>query len=39
MSIVKNLVELMDGHITLESEEGKGTVVRFSLPVGLSEGN
>jgi two-component system sensor histidine kinase EvgS len=39
MSIVKNLVELMDGHITLESEEGKGTVVRFSLPVGPSEGN
>jgi hypothetical protein len=32
LSIVKNLVELMGGKIWLESEEGKGSVFRFTLP-------
>lgn len=33
LSIVKNLVELMGGKITVESDEGKGTTFRFTLPV------
>jgi PAS domain S-box-containing protein len=33
LSIVKNLVELMGGTITVESESGKGTIFRFTLPV------
>ena len=33
LSIVKNLVELMGGTITVESESGKGTLFRFTLPV------
>ncbi|HPS12810.1 MAG TPA: PAS domain S-box protein [Prolixibacteraceae bacterium] len=32
LSIVKNLVELMGGKITLESEPGVGSKFRFSLP-------
>jgi PAS domain S-box-containing protein len=32
LSIVKNLVELMGGTITVESESGKGTLFRFTLP-------
>jgi signal transduction histidine kinase len=33
LSIVKNLVELMGGTITVESESGKGTRFKFTLPV------
>ncbi len=32
LAIVKNLVELMEGEISLESEIGKGTVLKFWLP-------
>lgn len=32
LSVSKNLVELMGGHIELESEKGKGTTVRFTIP-------
>lgn len=33
LSIVKHLVERMDGEIFAESELGKGTTIRFTLPV------
>ncbi|MGD9928514.1 MAG: PAS domain S-box protein [Mangrovibacterium sp.] len=33
LSITKNLLELMGGHIELQSEEGKGTTFRFYLPI------
>jgi len=33
LSIVKNLVELMGGEISVESESGRGTIFRFTLPV------
>jgi signal transduction histidine kinase len=33
LSIVKNMVELMGGNITVDSEAGKGTTFRFTLPV------
>lgn len=33
LSITQNLVELMDGRIELESEEGKGSVFRVLLPL------
>lgn len=33
LSIVSQLIGLMDGEISLESEVGKGTVVRFRLPL------
>lgn len=33
LAITKNLVELMDGHIWLQSEPGKGSVFYFTLPV------
>lgn len=33
LNIVKNLVELMDGEIFLESEENKGTKFTFTLPL------
>jgi signal transduction histidine kinase len=33
LTIVKNLVEGQGGAVTLESEEGVGTVVSFTLPV------
>jgi signal transduction histidine kinase len=34
LSITKQLVELMGGTITVESEEGKGSVFSFTLPIG-----
>lgn len=33
LAICKNLVELMGGRISLESEEGKGTTVTFTVPL------
>ncbi len=33
LAIVKNLVELMDGKISLESELEKGTIFKFWLPI------
>ena len=36
MSIVKKLVDAMDGTITVESEEGKGSAFRIELPILLS---
>jgi signal transduction histidine kinase len=33
LAIVKNLVELMEGEISLESEIGKGTRFKFWLPL------
>ena len=36
-SICKQLVELMNGTITVESEVGKGTDFYFELPFGLTE--
>ena len=36
LAITKNLVELMDGKIWLESEPGKGSVFYFTMPVFIS---
>ena len=33
LSTVRTLVERYNGHLTLESEEGKGTTVKVSLPL------
>ena len=38
LSIARNLVEARGGRITLESELGRGTEVRFSLPAVFVEG-
>jgi len=35
LSIVKRLVELMDGHIGLESTAGKGTLFTLALPLSI----
>lgn len=37
LSVVKNLVDLMEGSITVESEEGKGSKFTVSLLLKLSE--
>lgn len=37
MSIVKNLVELMNGTIQVESEEGKGSTFTFEIPLRINE--
>lgn len=37
LSIVKNLVEMMQGHISVESEKDKGSTFRVDLPFGLCE--
>ncbi|MDP5032093.1 PAS domain-containing protein [Paraglaciecola sp.] len=36
LSISRNLIELMNGTITVESELGKGSRFTFSVPLGLS---
>lgn len=33
LSIARKLIELMDGHIWMDSEQGKGTIVYFTVPV------
>ncbi|MDR1971074.1 MAG: response regulator [Treponema sp.] len=38
LSIAKGLVEMMGGTITAESEYGKGSVFRVSLPQGIVDG-
>ena len=38
MSIVRQLVNLMDGDITVDSELGKGTSIRVSLPLRAAVG-
>lgn len=38
LAIVRNLVQLMDGTIRVESEQGKGTSFLVDIPLGLSEG-
>ena len=35
LSISKGLIEVMKGQISLESEQGRGTLVRFSIPVKI----
>lgn len=37
LAIVKKLVELMNGHIAINSEIGKGTIVRVVLPLSTPE--
>jgi signal transduction histidine kinase len=37
LSIVKQLVELMDGHITLDSELGRGSTFTVVLPLQQEE--
>lgn len=39
LAIVKKLVEFHDGTITLESEPGSGTTIRFTWPKQWSSGN
>ncbi|MGN0595576.1 MAG: response regulator [Hominimerdicola sp.] len=39
LSIVKNLCELMNGEISVESEKGKGTVFYVNIPVGFRNEN
>jgi two-component system phosphate regulon sensor histidine kinase PhoR len=34
LAIVRHLVQAMGGDVTAESELGRGTTVRFTLPVG-----
>ena len=38
LAIVKQLVEAMDGHITVESAPNQGTTFRFTLPVAMRVG-
>lgn len=37
LSISKQLIELMGGHIEMESEYGKGSIFRFELPLPIYE--
>ena len=37
MSIVKNLVDMMDGTIDIKSEEGRGTRISVTLPFRIAE--
>lgn len=37
LAITKSFIDLMEGEIAVESEPGKGTIFRVSLPLSLSE--
>ncbi len=37
MSLVKSLIEAEGGQVWVESAYGKGTTVRFALPVGFAD--
>lgn len=37
LSILKNLVDLMNGHVTLDSAAGKGSTFQVALPLPLTE--
>jgi len=39
LAISKNLVEMMDGRIWVESESGKGSVFHFQIKLGVQAGN
>jgi len=39
LAIMKHLVNLMGGHIHVESEKGKGTTVEIRLPQGMVDAN
>lgn len=39
LSIVRNLVDLMDGEVKLTSQEGHGTSVRLWLPLEIAKGD
>jgi len=39
LSIVKHIIEAHDGRIWIESHSGKGTRVRFTIPLGLVKAN
>ena len=39
MSIVKHLIQMMNGEITVESEIGKGTIVNVKIPQGFISSN
>ncbi len=36
LSITKQYIELLGGQIFIESQEGKGTIVRFTIPISYS---
>ena len=37
LTISKQLIELMGGHLSLDSREGEGSTFRFTLPLGIAD--